>query len=878
MAVPLVPQAGASARQSGFVAAMIKDAATNTGFAIMTPGSTDVSVDLQLIDKDGNLLATATVTIPPMGHLARFFNDIPWQPEPGITLDLSAFEGLIKGATTGGRIAATVIQAQTSEFVTMPVGSPPPVTITVTSAADGGPGTLRQALFFANPGDIITFDPEVFPPNLPTTITLATGLPELSQGSLTIDASNAGVILDGSEITDPEFQYGLHILSDSNTIRGLQIRGFPFAGIVLERGANRNLIGGDRGIGSGPLGQGNLIGGNRNFGIGLWDEGTSFNTIQGNSIVRNPQDGINCFGASYNLIRDNIIGLNGAGISLAFAPDGHNTVTANIIGTDASGETPLGNQWGVLVDHTGYNVIGPGNLIAHNEMGITFWEDTPFNTITQNSIRNNRGLGIEVIRPGDARRAGPVILDYDLQAGSMTGLACANCIVEIFSDSNDEGGTYEGQTEADGTDFFTFSKGVAFTGPHLTTYATDPGGSTTQFSRPTQGPSGMLALQEGNALAKHRLQSYSSKDLADNRIGINYAGAGMWPDLAGLDNTLDNVTGLGMKRVDTQLYEIEPPIDWSVPELNFPPEFDRFVDDLVENGVAMNYMLLFWDKAGHALGEELPTPRFKTEPEIEDFIEYARLVVRHFKGRIQYYTIWNEPDACGGPINNCIEPLDYQNLAEQMIPVIREEDPQAKVVSGPNVLFFAQDQLFTLLSSDVVQLFDVISWHPLYDAAPNIAFQADYYYDYPSIIREIKDTASASGFQGEYWGSEMTWNSKETCPGCEFEIQDTDVQVAKYYARGIVIQLGLDVGVGLAGSGTNPSSPASYPTVRNMATVMAGTRPDSISVEIESAAANITSYGFTLPNGDRLFTLWNDDAAVDDDPGTASTLTFSDLL
>ena len=387
----------------------------------------------------------------------------------------------------------------------------------------------------------------------------------------------------------------------------------------------------------------------------------------------------------------------------------------------------------------------------------------------------------------------------------------------------------------------------------------------------------MLALQEGNALAKHRLQSYPSKDLADNRIGINYAGAGLWFDLGDLDNTLDNVTGLGMKRVDTQLYEIEPPIDWSVPELNFPPEFDRLVDDLVENGVALNYMLLFWDKAGHALGEELPTPRFKTEPEIQDFIEYARLVVRHFKGRIQYYTIWNEPDACGGPINNCIEPLDYQNLAEQMIPVIREEDPQAKVVSGRNVLFFAQDQLFTLLSSDVVQLFDVISWHPLYDTAPNIAFQADYYYDYPSIIREIKDTASASGFQGEYWGSEMSWNSKETCPGCESEIQDTDVQVAKYYARGIVIQLGLDVGVGLAGSGTNPSSPVSYPTVRNMATVMAGTRPDSISVEIESAAANITSYGFTLPNGDRLFALWTDDAAVDDDPGTASTLTFSDL-
>ena len=114
---------GASERQSGFVAAMIKDATTNTGLAIMNPGSTEVSVDLQLIDQDGKLLARATLTIPMMGHLALFFNQISWQPEPDVTLDLSVFEGLIKGTTTGGQIAATVIQTRPNQFITMPVGS-----------------------------------------------------------------------------------------------------------------------------------------------------------------------------------------------------------------------------------------------------------------------------------------------------------------------------------------------------------------------------------------------------------------------------------------------------------------------------------------------------------------------------------------------------------------------------------------------------------------------------------------------------------------------------------------------------------------------------------------------------------------------------------
>ncbi len=355
---------------------------------------------------------------------------------------------------------------------------------------------------------------------------------------MAIDASNAGVILDGSEI--PGSTYGLHLLSNNNTIRGLQIVGFSVAGIALEGGASHNVIGGDRGIGTGPLGQGNLISGNGDFGVGVWDEGTSYNTVQGNYIGINldgtetwghARVGIHHNGADHSLITDNVIGGNGsAGIYLSFVADGHNTVTGNTIGTDPSGETRLGNHQGILVDHSGHNVIGPGNIIAFNRGGITFWEDTPNNTVTQNSIHDNRGpgsafdlggLGINAIDPSDVRRVSPRILGFDLPAGSLTGLACASCIVEVFSDSDDEGRTYEGQTEADGTGFFTFSNGGAFTGPHVTTYATDPGGSTTEFSRPAQGGSRVLTFQEGNALARLRLQTKPSGDLADNRISVN---------------------------------------------------------------------------------------------------------------------------------------------------------------------------------------------------------------------------------------------------------------------------------------------------------------------------------------------------------------------
>ncbi|HLD92791.1 MAG TPA: cytochrome c peroxidase, partial [Anaerolineales bacterium] len=157
-------------------------------------------------------------------------------------------------------------------------------TILVKNIADSGPGTLRQALLEAARYDVITFDTAVFPPDAPATIPLSSGLPALGQGNLTIDASNAGVILDGSHITTPEFVHGIVISSDNNIIRGLQIVGFSDAGIALVDGAQYNIIGGDPSIGNRRFGQSNLINGNGAFGIGLWGEDTSHNTIQGNII------------------------------------------------------------------------------------------------------------------------------------------------------------------------------------------------------------------------------------------------------------------------------------------------------------------------------------------------------------------------------------------------------------------------------------------------------------------------------------------------------------------------------------------------------------------------------------------------------------------
>jgi len=204
-----------------------------------------------------------------------------------------------------------------------PLALPQRDTIIVTNTSDGGPGSLRQALIDVKDGDTITFDPIVFPPNAPATIYVnSEELVHIHVSNLTLDASNAGVILDGSQIRG-DWVAGLQIVSSSgNRIMGLQISSFPGPGIAISGESRHNVIGGDRDVGVGPYGQGNLLS-NNVIGVDLSTEGTTLNTITGNLIgtdaegtegLGNERDGISVTeGAHDNIIApDNIIANNGS--------------------------------------------------------------------------------------------------------------------------------------------------------------------------------------------------------------------------------------------------------------------------------------------------------------------------------------------------------------------------------------------------------------------------------------------------------------------------------------------------------------------------------------------------------------------------------------
>jgi len=195
------------------------------------------------------------------------------------------------------------------------------------------------------------------------------------------------------------------------------ISGHSYAGVWMTGGATSNTV------------QGNYIGTNAT-GTAALGNGTGVfleNTASGNAV------GGTAAGAG-NLVSGN----SGHGIFLA--SDG-NTVHGNRIGTDAAGTAPLGNGTGIFAvsasNTIGGTAAGASNTIAYNGFdGVqTNGAGATGNAIRGNSIHHHNisgGLGIRNFAGGNAELPPPAFTS--IAAGTVTGTACADCTVDVYSE------------------------------------------------------------------------------------------------------------------------------------------------------------------------------------------------------------------------------------------------------------------------------------------------------------------------------------------------------------------------------------------------------------------------------------------------------------
>jgi hypothetical protein len=303
---------------------------------------------------------------------------------------------------------------------------------------------------------------------------------------------------------------GVRVNGSANVIQGNYIgtdatgtmsRPNEMEGIWIALGAQNNLVGG-----SNP-GEGNVISGNSLFGVSISGRGASGNIIKGNYIgvdvsgrvaLKDRYGVVLDSGAQNNIVGGSapgdanvISGNQSAGVLIRGSGTDDNSIIGNFIGTDSSGSEHLGQGTGIwLLKGAQGNIIGgtgegEGNIIANSGIfGILIESaETTGNTIRGNSMYSNT-RGSIMSRAGNIGLEPPIIAAVN----PVQGTACANCIVDIYSDSGDEGKVYEGSTEANADGRFTFDK--ASSGPYITATATDANGTTSTFSKPFLAPTG----------------------------------------------------------------------------------------------------------------------------------------------------------------------------------------------------------------------------------------------------------------------------------------------------------------------------------------------------------------------------------------------------
>lgn len=158
--------------------------------------------------------------------------------------------------------------------------------------------------------------------------------------------------------------------------------------------------------------------------------------------------------------------------------------------------------------------------------------------------------------------------------------------------------------------------------------------------------------------------------------------------------------GVSMVRMDFLWNDIEPAQGQFIFE-----KYDKIVNSLTDKHIEVLGLLSYnaaWT------GREWNEP-----PDIDLFMNYAVNTVRHFKGRVHYWEIWNEPDE-KLYWNKQDDMRLYSELLKRVSLAIKKEDPSAKIVLG-GVSRSIPVSLRKVYKNAGKEYFDVVSFHPFVD-------------------------------------------------------------------------------------------------------------------------------------------------------------------
>ena len=187
---------------------------------------------------------------------------------------------------------------------------------------------------------------------------------------------------------------------------------------------------------------------------------------------------------------------------------------------------------------------------------------------------------------------------------------------------------------------------------------------------------------------------------------------------------------------------------------------DEIVDGLLDAGITPWMSLSFGNPLYMDGAKPIPphdnyfySPTRFGEKGINGWINYCKAMTEHFKDRITYWEIWNEPNAGfmrqPQDITRMIleTPDTYAELVAISEKAIHSIQPEAKIIGGSvsGGRYYSLQYISGLFRCGIAEHIDIFSYHP-YGAIPELC--------YPEIIEKIRELIAQSGKKISLWQGE----------------------------------------------------------------------------------------------------------------------------
>jgi polysaccharide biosynthesis protein PslG len=229
------------------------------------------------------------------------------------------------------------------------------------------------------------------------------------------------------------------------------------------------------------------------------------------------------------------------------------------------------------------------------------------------------------------------------------------------------------------------------------------------------------------------------------RIGIN----GHLPKAEDLDMIKE--AQIGWVRVDLTWNWVEPK-----PKQYKWERIDRLVREAEERGVDILAIIGYTPAWASQSGDIHDPPR-----DVKEWQEFVRTIVSRYKGRINYWTLWNEPNSRTFFRGSC-----EQFISEVLIPgaaAVREANPDAKVV-GPDLAHLKGakwdvwlEEILVKASDDI----DILSHHCYKSKPKKVKRMLQGVvppWDPPAVRRIIEKTGCV---KKQFWLTEVGWRTNK---------------------------------------------------------------------------------------------------------------------